>query len=194
LTAREFLGCSLLLLPALAINCNERQDARPVKTQPAELPSAPTAPAMPQDEAEPVVPETAPLLPETRPEAATKPAETRPELAQPVSTYDSKPPYPVALFVKDPSEKQPGWLRIEQLANDKQLATARGRFPEQNRIYVETGNVRRVRIHVGHLPLRPRERVVLQIDGQGMVISRDRPFTTLELSPTGQWNVVKDKD
>lgn len=111
----------------------------------------------------------------------------------PESTYDSTPPYPVSLFVKKPEDKQPGWLRIEQFSDDKQIATATGRFPEKNRIYVETGNVRRIRIHVGHLPLRANERVVLQIDGQGMVLSRSRPFTTLELSPTGEWVVQKEK-
>lgn len=179
-----------LVLPALAVNCNERQDTGPVKTQPAEQPSPPL-PETQTGAKEPVAPSPA-TVPETLP--ATRPAETRPEQAQPVSTYESRPPYPVSLFVKDPSEKQPGWLRIEELASESQLATAHGRFPEQNRIYVDTGNVRRIRIHVGHLPLRPKERVILQIDGQGMVISRDRPFTTLQLSPTGEWSIVKEKD
>ncbi len=190
ITTRALLGCALVL-PALAVNCNERQETRPLKTQPAEQPTPPVLQT--QEGAKEPVPPPPVTAPETQP-AATRPAETRPEAAQPVSTYDSRPPYPVSLFVKDPNEKQPGWLRIEQLTNEKELGIARGKFPEQNRIYVDTGNVRRIRIHVGHLPLRPKERVILQIDGQGMVISHERPFTTLELSPTGQWNVVKEKD
>lgn len=133
----------------------------------------------------------------TQPAPATRPVEppaTQPQATVPKSTYSSDPPYPVSLYVTDPAEQQPGWLRIEGLIDSKQLGTATGRFPEQNRIYVETNNnVSRIRIHVTHLPLRPNERVILQIDKQGMVISRSRPFTTLERLSTGEWVVLKDK-
>ena len=184
MTARAFLvGCALLL-SALAVNCNEHAQPVPAQTQPQERPAKPAA-----------APATSSAAAEPAPEATPKPLppETQPEPALPESTYDSKPPYPVSLFVKSPDDKQPGWLKIEKLADDKQIATAAGKFPEHNRIYVDTGNVRRIRIHVTHLPLRANERVILQIDGQGMVLSRNRPFTTLELSPTGEWVILKEK-
>lgn len=197
-TSRTLLGCAILMVTALATNCSEQRSAQPVNTRPgggdSSLQPEP-APRSRTDQPADRPAEPRETQPATRPEAPqppeTKPA-TAPEAEQPVSTYDSRPPYPVSLYVKDPKEKQPGWLRIEEFAGDRPLATARGRFPEQNRIYVDTTNVRRVRIHVGHLPLRPDERVILQIDGQGMVISRTRPFTTLQLSPTGQWTIVKE--
>lgn len=174
------------------IGCRERVDKQRVETQPAERPAkvVETAPGDgdhgPGGEAK----ASTPGEPAATQPAATQPVETQP--AKPKSTYSHDPPYPVSLFVENPKEKQPGWLRIEALVDDDALGTAKGTFPEQNRIYVDTGNVNRVRIHVGHLPLRPKERVILQIDGQGMVISRSREFTTLERLGTGEWVVVKD--
>lgn len=186
-----------LLFSALATTCNEQRSAPPVNTQPVAPSPEDSRPAELQESDTAERSQTRETQPEAKP-PTTRPADTqpasRPEPPQPVSTYDSRPPYPVALYVKSPKEEQPGWLRIEALAEEGKLATAQGRFPEQNRIYVNTGNVRRIRIHVGHLPLRANERVILQIDGQGMVISRTRPFTTLELSPTGQWKVLKEQE
>lgn len=196
-TVRALLGCGILLLFTLAVNCNERKaadsagtprvDTQPGETMPADAEADGSAKAR--------TAETQTTGPATQPKPvspATQPA-TKPEPAEPVSTYDSKPPYPVSLFVRSPEEKQPGWLRIEELAEPNQRATAQGRFPEQNRIYVDTSNVSRIRIHVTHLPLRPNERVILQIDGQGMVISRSRTYTTLERSPAGVWSVMPEK-
>jgi len=187
--ARALAACGLLLAATMATNCSERQESRPIHTQPIEQPP-PTRP-------EPT-PSHPPEGAEQRPTASSRPEpaapETRPETTKRASTYDSRPPYPVDLFVKNPTEKQPGWLRIEGLLDKSEPATAQGRFPEQNRIYVDTNNVSRIRIHVGHLPLRPKERVILQIDGQGMVISGSRRFTTLERLPTGEWVIVKDQN
>jgi hypothetical protein len=167
--------------------CNETSTQQSVKTRPSELPG----PAVPS----PLVPESAP---QSRPEPEHVPTTGKAEApasrpAKPESTYDSSPPYPVSLFVESPEDKQPGWLKVEKLADDKQMATVKGRFPEQNRIYVDTTNVRRIRIHVGHLPLAPNERVILQIDKQGMVLSRGEPFVTLNRLQTGEWVVEKQK-
>ena len=102
------------------------------------------------------------------------PTSTRPAQTQPASTYDSKPPYPVKLYVRRPEAAQPGWLKILKLADDAQAATAAGAFPEKNRIYVDTHNVQQIQIRIGHLPLAERKRIVLQIDGQGIEIARKR--------------------
>jgi hypothetical protein len=161
-------------LLAVSAGCSKQGQQQPVKSQPAET-SAPS-----------------PTKPVTTKPAATKPAATKPA-TMPASTYDSKPPYPVKLHVRSPDDKQPGWLKIIELANPDTLANADGKFPEQNRFYVETQNVKQIRIHVSHLPLAPRKRIILQIDKQGIEITRkkNRKFVILERRPTGEWVVVK---
>ncbi len=115
--------------------------------------------------------------------------------SRPASTYDSKPPYPVSLYVLDPQEEQPGWLKIVQLADDNALATCSGSFPEKNEIQVDTNNVRRLRLHIGHLPLAQRKRIVLHIDGQAMELAhKNRAFILFERSHTGQWRIVRSDD
>lgn len=113
---------------------------------------------------------------------------------KPESTYSSEPPYPVHLYVLDPSEEQPGWLRVEELIDPKQVAELTGTFPERNKLYVDTVNVRRLRIHIGHLPLAERRRIVLQLDKRGMeLIRKDREYVILELRPTGVWESVEEE-
>lgn len=185
---RVVAWCWVAVLAMAVAACNDTATTKPVNTQPSELPP----PALPT----PTVPESAPQPSHeeqatSQPTPATQPAASRP--VKPDSRYSSVPPYPVSLFVESPDEKQPGWLKIEQLAEDNKLATAKGRFPEQNRIYVDTTNVRRIRIHVGHLPLAPKERLILQIDKQGMVLNRKNPFVNLDRLPTGEWVVEKQK-
>ncbi|UCD29566.1 MAG: hypothetical protein JSV03_03545 [Planctomycetota bacterium] len=160
-------------LLAVSAGCSKQGQQQPVKSQPAETPVIIQPPA-------------------TKP-AATKPTATKPAATQPASTYDSKPPYPVKLHVRSPDDKQPGWLKIVELADPDTPATADGTFPEQNRFYVDTQNVKQIRIHVSHLPLATRKRIILQIDKQGIEITRkkNRKFVILERRPTGEWVVVK---
>ena len=169
--------CGVAVLVMAVSACNENAKYEPVKTQPSELPP----PALPT----PTTRETPKPQPETQPTASGP--------VKPESTFRNVPPFPVSLYVETPEEKQPGWLRIEKLAEDGRLATAQGRFPEQNRIYVDTSNVRRVRIHVSELPLAPNERLILQIDKQGMVLSRKHPYVILNRQLTGEWVVEKLK-
>ncbi|MHC4442568.1 MAG: hypothetical protein ACYTF1_01165 [Planctomycetota bacterium] len=170
-----------------ATGCKQTQQ-KPVKSQPADTPAfTPSAVTIP--------PATQPTVikpPATRP-AATQPTATKPAATLPASTYDSKPPYPVKLYVRKAEDKQPGWLKIVELANPDIPAKAVGTFPKQNRFYVETNNVRQISLHVSHLPLSPRGRIILQIDNQGIEISRKkgRKYVTLERRPTGQWVGVK---
>lgn len=186
------VGISAILAMGPSNGCDQQAGREAAKT-PAPQAAAPTVAEPQPSEVKAATTQPAATKPAETPKPTTAPA-TQPEAVVPKSTYSSEPPYPVSLFVKDPAEKQPGWLRIDGLVESKQMGTATGTFPEQNRIYVETNNVNRIRIHVTHLPLRPNERVVLQIDKQGMVISRSRPFTTLERLATGEWVVVKEKD
>lgn len=135
--------------------------------------------------------DTAATLPSEPP--ATEPAATAP--AKPESTYSSKPPYPVHLYVLDPAEEQPGWLRIEELINPNQMGELTGSFPERNKLYVDTVNVRRIRIHISHLPLAEGRRIALQLDRKGMELTRkDREYVTLELRPTGAWESVEEQE
>jgi len=109
----------------------------------------------------------------------------------PASTYDPNPPYPVRLNVSSPDDDQPGWLRILQIDQGRPAASATGVFPEQNLIEVNTQNVRRIRVHVAHLPLSAHKRIILRIDGQGMELSRRHAFLHLERRPTGEWVVLR---
>ena len=112
--------------------------------------------------------------------------------ATPKSTYNSKPPYPVKLYVTDPEEKQPGWLKVLGLKDKDAPATTVGTFPERNRIDIETNNVNLLRIHIAHLPLAQGKRIVLHIDGQGIELAhKGRTYVLLERGTTGSWRVLK---
>jgi len=144
----------------------------PATTQPSQAP--PSQPASTQSASAPA---TAP---------ASRPA------ALPPSTYDPRPPYTVRLYVRDPAQKQPGWLRIAELADKKSTATCQGVFPRRNRIEIETTNVRRLCVDVGFLPLAPGKRLILSIDGQTMeLIRKNRRRVQLERGKTGAWHVAK---
>ncbi len=160
-----------------AADCSKPPKPKPIKG-PTEQPTS-KAPASASQPAAPAV-------------QASRPAASRPAQTQPASSYDSKPPYPVKLRLRRPEDKQPGWLRIMEFVDDDQPAVADGTFPEKNRIYVDTRNVRRIQIHIGHLPLAERRRIVLQIDEQGIQLARKkRDFVMLERTPGGVWKVVK---
>lgn len=167
-------------------------------------PTTTTAPADEQEAHEPAsadsdtdidAPETGPATrPATQPETAPA-TSTRSAESQLISEYDSTPPYTVRLYVREPDEDQPGWLKITEFADADRLATSVGTFPERNRIYVNTDNVRRLRVHVDQLPLAPNRRTILQIDNQPMelVRSRDRRYVYLERQPNGSWQSVTPK-
>jgi len=125
------------------------------------------------------------------PPPATKPATTRPVQTQPASTYDSKPPYPVQLHVRNPDEQQPGWLRILKLSDTSRLATASGTFPEQNLISVDTQNVDRCRSTSGTSRCRTQDHRPADRPAGHPDRSKRRDFITLERSPAGVWKVVR---
>ena len=170
------------------IGCSKKPPPRPVESRPAQDPeSRPSAALAPPGT--PIVTTTPPVetASATRPTPETKPADALPE-----SHYDSKPPYPVELFVRDPEQKQPGWLKILALSDENVVAQADGTFPLKNRILVDTLNVRQLRIHIGHLPIDKAKRTILRIDDQGIQLThRNRAFIILERSPGGVWNVIQ---
>jgi len=194
-----------IVLLAMTAGACFREGKKPpaVTTAPTEQPAAKTTAASstttgstptkaPAASPAPVAP-----TPAITPAPATQPAATQPApTSKPASTYNSSPPYPVALYVRDADEPQPGWLRIVGLANEDQLATATGEFPEQNRILIDTTNVQRIRIHISHLPLNKRERTVLRIDNQPMVLitKKKRDYVYMSRRPTGEWVVEKSPD
>jgi len=146
--------------------------------QPASQPTAATAPVSSQP---------AQSRPASQP--ASKPA------SQPVSTYSPRPPYPVHLYVHSPEDKQPGWLKILQLASTDTLATCSGVFPEQNVIEIQTNNVQMLSLHIGHLPLAEGKRIVLRIDGQPIELARkNRTFVVFQRRATGRWDILRSED
>lgn len=164
------------ILAALA--CNRRtQPHQAPESRPAGGPATATAPGEPSA-----------TEPATQ---ATRPA-TRPREGLPVSTFDTHPPYTVQLYVRKPEDPQPGWLRVLALQDQEAVARARGVFPRQNIIEVQTENIQQIRVELGYLPLAEGRRVVLRIDDQGIEITqRDRRFITLERRPTGRWEVER---
>jgi len=173
---RQSAGMVVVIFALVIAGCSKQTQQKPVASKPAETPATQSAESMPA---------SAP---------APTPIPAPPVTTRPASTYDPSPPYPVQLNVKSPDEKQPGWLRILEKDADDLLATANGRFPRQNRFSIDTNNVKQIRIHVSHLPLAPRKRIILHIDQQGIEILRKkgRDFVTLERRPTGEWIVVKE--
>lgn len=155
-------------------------------------------------------PESKPVDVTTQPAPGVEPPATRPADPKkqptpqpasqaadelPPSRYDADPPYTVELHVRSPMDKQPGWIRIVQLEDDRKPAAATGSFPEQNQIHLQTDNVKQIEINIGHLPLAPRKRLSLQIDKLGMELLRGkRRYVTLERRPTGAWEVVDARE
>jgi len=178
-------GLTVLLMAALLAGCKQRPSQQPTKMRPAVPPASKPAPSA-----------TAPARTQPATQPATQPS-TQPATQPttlPSSSYDSKPPYPVKLYVRSPEDKQPGWLKIMQLADADDLATCRGEFPERNRICIETDNVRILRLHIGHLPLAARKRIVLRIDDQGIELAhKKRAYVMLERLSTGEWVVAGSK-
>lgn len=169
-------GVTMLLVVILLAGCEQKPPKQPITTPSKTTPASAPAPVKPTTQ------------PATQP--ATKPA-TQPA-SQPSSTYDPKPPYPVRLYVRSPEDKQPGWLKVTELADTDTMATCKGEFPERNRIIVDTENVSRLRLHIGHLPLAARKRIVLRIDDQGIELShKKRAYVFLERRSTGEWVVDK---
>jgi hypothetical protein len=157
--------------------------------QPPTPPAAEPIQAAPSVQTQPAAAATSPASSPATTQAASSPA------SQPISTYVSRPPYPVNLYVHSPTDKQPGWLRILKLADDKTPATCTGLFPRHNVIEVETTNVAQLRLHIGHLPLAERKRIALRIDGQGFELAhKSRAFVILERSPAGAWRITGSED
>lgn len=169
---------ALAALIATTAGCPKQPAAKPVESRPAGEPGT--------------SPTTTPL---TEKPAAASSSPSQPPATLPESTYDSSPPYPVKLYVRDPDQKQPGWLTVMALSNPGQLATVTGTFPEKNHIHVRTTNVQELRIQIGLLPLAARKPIALHIDEQGLELSsKPREFVTLRRSPAGLWKPVKSDD
>ncbi len=156
-------------------------------------------PAVTSAPSTPVETATAPATTEP---AATEPGDdeaitpaSQPVAALPPSRYTAEPPYLVELHVRSAEDEQPGWLRIIALADEKAPASATGTFPEQNRLQVDTRNVRRLRIHLDHLPRDASRRTFLRIDEQAIeLLRKNRDYVHLERRPTGEWLVTPEAD
>ncbi|GMV95933.1 MAG: hypothetical protein AMXMBFR83_03020 [Phycisphaerae bacterium] len=177
--AAPALICALLLG---GLGCTGRGSAPSAESKPSGPAPAETGPAVTSRPMATTAPSPPPA---TRPQSA-------PEDALPPSTFDTRPPYTVQLYVRKPEDRQPGWLKVLALSDESATATATGAFPEKNRIEVATANVRRIQVELGYLPLAEGRRVVLRIDNQGIEITqRGRKFITLQRRPTGEWVVER---
>lgn len=184
IVAMSVVSCMGLLA---AVGCSKHSETEPVESRPTEKPTDQAEESTTDSVSRTEPPATRAKPPE--PPAAVRPA-PEPE-TQPASSYRSEPPYPVKLYVRDPKAEQPGWLRIMELEEPGLPATADGSFPEHNRIYVDTSNVKRLRLHISHLPLAERKSIILIIDERSIQLARKkRKYVYLERSPAGLWDVV----
>ena len=172
-------GWLVIMVAAVAVagGCKKQKNSKPS--------AAPVSPLATVESEDAALPATSSATSKPASAPASQPA------LPPASTYDSKPPYPVRLFVIDEDADQPGWLRIETRQDVTTVGEATGVFPSQNRMEVRTQNVSRLRIHIDHLPLNPRKRIFLRIDEQGIELARkDREYVYMERRSTGAWSVV----
>lgn len=184
------MGRSVMAVACVALlaGCSKNSsETRPAPGDGTDVPSVSTQPAD-DDASTGMRPAEEPAT--TQPIPATRPADTLPPL--PESTYDSEPPYPVQLYVRDPEQDQPGWLKILEISDGADMGTTTGTFPEQNKILVDTSNVKKLRLHIGHLPLDPKKGAFLRIDRQPIQLAqKDREYIVLERSPGGTWELIE---
>ena len=159
-----------------------RETPRPAGETPAATPR--TAPATSAAPTQPAAKQTAP--PASMPAEASAAGRERPK-----PPYHDVPPYRVAFTIDSPDDPQAGWLHIESFADKGRAARVSGLFPEANKIDVDTDNVSALTLDLSMLPIRPKHRIILRIDRQGIDISpRHRGKIRLARSPTGQWTVT----
>ncbi|MBP7936615.1 MAG: hypothetical protein KA354_18390 [Phycisphaerae bacterium] len=179
---RSLIRIGGLVLAVALVGCNNKPRSAGTGAAPSDQVTSPTAAA-----------ETKPFLGPAVARSASQTAARQPVPASlPTSTYDSTPPYPVRLFVRSPEDEQPGWLKILSLIDPKTTATCSGQFAVKNQIEVTTDNVRQIRIHISHLPLAERKRIILRIDDQAIELARkNRDYVIVERRTTGEWNVAR---
>ncbi len=183
---RSLLCCCVIAVPACGIaGC--RETPKP-SAEPSPVPrSATTATPL---AAEPA-PTTGPSEPAVSP-PTTEPVGSRP--APPAPEYVNEPPFRVDATVTDPNDPQAGWLRIEALTDPNQPARIQGRFPEPNKMQVQTTNVAELSVDLSMLPIQPGRWIILQIDKQAIDLAQRYRGKRVRLvrAPTGQWSVLPE--
>lgn len=85
----------------------------------------------------------------------------------------------------------PDWLVIESPADRMQRAWLEGSLIGNDRIVIDTRNVRQFRLDVGGLRLGWDKRVVLRIDGYNSELTRKRwPALSLRRTDSGAWVAI----
>jgi len=132
----------------------------------------------------PPAPTTLPSL--KPPTTASRPV--RPPDTRPAPTADR-----ADAIVPSPGERQDGWLVIEQIRRSKRRAYATGKLVYQNKIVVDTQNVRQLLLDMRRLSVDPSRRVILVLDGQGIELSAGLgPVLRFRRSQAGSWSLVRE--
>lgn len=123
----------------------------------------------------------------------TPPTATQPA-TQPAATAPADPLH-VRLHVRDVTDPQSAWLRIEALTAGASSAKAEGRWLRKNVLEINTTDADRVRIDFSELPVAAGRRIVLRLDQQGFDLASDiGPVVDFERGRAGMWTRVHDPE
>jgi hypothetical protein len=128
----------------------------------------------------------------------TEPANETPSGAtstsQPVDekAADGKDDFKFAISLKGPDDKAVDWLVVEEWNTSAESGYVRGEWVEANKMKIETMNAERILLRLGRLPIASGNRIIVNLDGKGIEISRSLlPTVRMERTATGRWAVVK---
>ncbi len=124
-------------------------------------------------------PPAADRTPQSRPAPQSQP-EPSPAATQPTETQPA-PPEP----------KLPEYMTIVARFHAADRAHLEVRTEPNNRLIIDTRNVRRLHIDRAKLPLDKNRRIILLLDGQGIEWLARSPVSDFARSPNGEWLPVK---
>jgi hypothetical protein len=131
---------------------------------------------------------------ESQPPAGAQRPQSRPTAGKPVAPT----PEPPGAAVAEPAEpaapaepELPNYLTLVARIDARQPARAEVLGAAEQRLAVNTHNVKRLRIERGRLPFRKDRSIALILDGQGIEWRADSKVVEFERSPNGAWMPVK---
>jgi len=125
-----------------------------------------------------------PRQPQSRP-ADTLPA---PVDSQPATTKTTTQP---ATKPAIPEPSHPPYLLILDRFRPHQKTAAEARVEPGRRLVIDTTNVRRMRIERSKLPMDGHGRIILRLDGQGILWPADSRVVEFERSQNGDWMPIR---
>lgn len=133
------------------------------------------------DASQPSAPTTAPA---TQP--VSQPA------SQPVADLGDPPP-PVEIPIAGHGRLSDGWMKLDEPEDAAARAWAEGRTLDDDALIIQTQNVRRFQLDLGHIRLNWQRRILLRIDGFNRELTRpDQNRIIYQKTATGGWEKVAE--